>query len=533
MDFKYLKNEQYYLDRYDLGTIKECLDYYSSIKKGFEKNRTSPEFTKYSQEKFDRETQKVLNLMVNVIKGERYKNKAKTVQEWVDRDTKTQEILDSAVAPKAIVCNSCGFPTKLTSRDLLNAYEENPQVLFMFRCTKCNKGQAFYEDGSEWVYDPPTCPKCDSDLNSKLKNVKEVLTTTYKCSKCTYIHKDVFDFKKSKEDRQKQEAKDKKLLSDYRDMFCLNDKDGQEYLELSEAMKVGQEVYEEELKKYDSPALRKAVQLKSTSINELENLLSSRLEKSSFIKLAFDKPEMGKNVIVPFTAQDNDSKRNKNESTSELKKIIKDALESTNWRLMSEGVDYRLGFLTGRLKGYENQDEMLEIVGVANPKLTPQVKSELRSKYEHHNVVQLARLHAEIKGRDKMRKRRLVNEPDGFNLEGDGVYTCPICGNTMSGSTSWYDKWGMKCINCKRNIEAGVISPEINDYETKGETWLTKWHIEDKTGLHSATIKKMIRTGELKSRQLKDEAGSVYCDIFMVDEVKDFLDKYKKIESKK
>jgi hypothetical protein len=37
-------------------------------------------------------------------------------------------------------------------------------------------------------------------------------------------------------------------------------------------------------------------------------------------------------------------------------------LAGTNWRLMSEGVTDRLGYLQGRLKAYETEEDLLELV---------------------------------------------------------------------------------------------------------------------------------------------------------------------------
>ena len=50
--WNYLKDEQYYIDRYDLHTIEECLDYYWSVKDSFLKARNQDPFKKYSEEKF-------------------------------------------------------------------------------------------------------------------------------------------------------------------------------------------------------------------------------------------------------------------------------------------------------------------------------------------------------------------------------------------------------------------------------------------------------------------------------------------------
>jgi hypothetical protein len=76
----YLHCEQDYIDRYDLHTIEECLDYYWSVKDGFAKERDT-HFARYSQEKFEQEINKCLNLMVFNIKEERYRHKKETICE--------------------------------------------------------------------------------------------------------------------------------------------------------------------------------------------------------------------------------------------------------------------------------------------------------------------------------------------------------------------------------------------------------------------------------------------------------------------
>lgn len=65
---------------------------------------------------------------------------------------------------------------------------------------------------------------------------------------------------------------------------------------------------------------------------------------------------------MPFTAQDADSSRKENDSVHKLQRIIKRTLEGTNWRLMSEGAHYRLGYLSGKLKGYEHEEDLLQLV---------------------------------------------------------------------------------------------------------------------------------------------------------------------------
>jgi hypothetical protein len=519
----YLKDRQYYEDTYDIHTIETCLDYYSDIKKSFEEQRRSDEFKKYTPEEFNLEVSKVLNVMLRGIQGERYKNKAKTIQEWMDRDKKEQDKLDQAEAPAPLPCHSCGSPTLLTDKELMDSYETNSKVIFMYRCTKCKKGQNYYENGTEWDYKPPECPECKHPLNSDSQITNDVHTIIFTCPNCSYSRKSEYDFKKSAREREAKEKKDAQLLTDYRDKFCLSDTDGKEYIELMEALEVGRVAYEEELNKYDSPIYQKAAQIKELGIVELEKLLSKPLEKDQFIKLAFDKPEMSQQVLVPFSVQEGNLSRSEADSKKHLKNLITGTLEPTNWRLSYEGVSYRLGYLTGKLKGYEGKEAMFELAGKTDKPKLPNLDPEKRNKYEHHNVVELARLNGQLKGIENTRKRRLLTEPGGFHIDETGSYTCPICWNSMSGNTTWYDKWGLKCVNCKRNIDLGVIPPEINDYDIRKGKWLTKSQIEDKTGLHPASIRKFIRNGELKAKELKDDKGYVYYHLFLIDEVQDFL----------
>jgi hypothetical protein len=50
------------------------------------------------------------------------------------------------------------------------------------------------------------------------------------------------------------------------------------------------------------------------------------------------------------------------DSIHDLQKLLKEALSPTNWRLMSDGVTYRLGFLQGRLRGMEGEEKLRELL---------------------------------------------------------------------------------------------------------------------------------------------------------------------------
>ncbi len=76
---------------------------------------------------------------------------------------------------------------------------------------------------------------------------------------------------------------------------------------------------------------------------------------------------MGQYVIIPFTVQEANSKRKEYDTTNALKKLLKITLENTNWRLMTDGVSYRLGYVYGRLKGYETEEDLASLFRVKTP----------------------------------------------------------------------------------------------------------------------------------------------------------------------
>lgn len=106
----------------------------------------------------------------------------------------------------------------------------------------------------------------------------------------------------------------------------------------------------------------KLAKIKKLTVAELKKLLAAALKKEGYINLEFSKPEIKKDVIINFTVQDNKADRGEYDSRIQLQRILKKKLESTNWRLMSDGASYRLGILTGRLRGLESEGDLLKLI---------------------------------------------------------------------------------------------------------------------------------------------------------------------------
>jgi len=527
----YLKNKQEYIDRYDLMTIEDCIKWYRNLKGNFSKHRKEKEFRKYTDEEFNEEIDKVLHRFMLAIKTQWFEGKEKTINKWIDEDKKLQEKQDNTPIPKGINCLICGKEMKLISKDLHDVYEQEPYVLFMFECKKCNKRRAINEDGSEWIYKKPRCPKCKSILKNEVKHDDDILTFIDTCPKCYYKNIDVSDHKKWKQEQEIKEKRNKELLEKFREECCYSEEKGKEMLELSEVLAFAHEVREFEASKYDDPTFEKAMNINKIGVVEVEDLLIKVLEKEKYIKFSTEKPEIDRYVIVPFSFQDSDNVRSRKNNLSDLEKLIKNTLEGTNWRLLSGSLMNRLGFISGKLKGYEQDEDLQEICGYKKEKEKKKLDPEKLAKYGSNNMVQLEKMLGEFDGIENMRKRRLIKEPDGFLLEpGDSYYSCTIChGSTPPGETWWLPD-ALWCKECKKNIDEGVI-PKLFYFEDEHDkNWFTESDIKYNYNIKTPTIRKLEREGTLHPIKLKNSEGWFYCTIYLEKENKEFFKTHQKVK---
>jgi hypothetical protein len=153
------------------------------------------------------------------------------------------------------------------------------------------------------------------------------------------------------------------------------------------------------------------------------------------------------------------------------------------------------------------------------------IDSAKREKYANHTYVQLARLNAEVEGKDNLRKKRLEKEPKGFAIPVGESYSCHICFTHIDSTNGWYDKYGFKCLDCQRAVDNGVLPPEVFEEEN---SWYTNWHVESEFHIPAPTIKKIVKQGILKPRIVTDDRGKDHAYVFMALENNDLLENYKK-----
>jgi len=358
---KYLQDYTYYEELYDIHTIEECLDWFNSLKEGMDKHRSEfvPEPPYHTD--FDHEVLKVCSYTVNTLAAERYRHKKEVIEKWMSKDQDKQEFFNLAV-PEDPKCNKCGTLMQVIDKNLHDYLDKPMKVSFIYECLKCKFRTIRYSDGSPWDYEESKCPKCQGVLKDKCSEKNEVLKIITSCTKCDYKNIDVTDFKASRLRREKEENRRKWLLKEYRDQFCLNHINGPEAVRHIDEISRIVKSWKEQEEKESNPVYQKAKQLKTLKFNQLKELINRVTEEAGYSDLQFQAPEMGRNIVISFTLSDTKETRHEYDSRKQLEKLVTAKLLDSNWRLMSDGVSFRLGILSGRLKAYETEEDLMKII---------------------------------------------------------------------------------------------------------------------------------------------------------------------------
>lgn len=354
-----LKDRQVYEDRYDHTTV-----YIARIRM-----KSFTDFhAKWLEMMPDNEENKYRNpwhlnhfymLMVGSRLVERYDDRDWAVDAMIAEDEERDARIAAARLTSEPLCEHCGKDgLRIQDKTFMHRDgHDDDDILFMLHCAACDKNTAIWEDGSAWEHRLVKCPKCNTVMEETSKRRADIITTTYTCPNCSHTYKDKLDLK------PKDEPEDPDYEEDRR-MYCLQDeamlkehREGKYRLE--DLIRLGKEMKEKEDNKHIYDAIK---EMKKPKIAELTPMLKPVLEKAGYIDFSLEKPGIGKDVIVGFNCLDSKSNRNDYDSQKSLEKLIKKTLEPTNWRLMSGGVHYRLGYLNGRIRAYEREEDLKKLV---------------------------------------------------------------------------------------------------------------------------------------------------------------------------
>lgn len=355
---KHLKDIIYYNDLYDYHTVEQCRNIIL-INAQPVKNPPLLRGKKPSKGMVRAMSKMAPELRLMFEKGSRYIHKEKTIRDWMTRDEAKDKLYESAKPPAEVRCLKCRSVMNFLDKDLYPVgFNEQDRVLFMFDCPNgCLPRRAFYNNGEEWKLNSNPCPKCGERLSSEDETTETKFITHYKCATCGFAKTDELERMASK-----KEKPDPDFEAD-RERFCLSKEKGEEWRqELVRLEQMGKLVDGWKEKDKNKDIYDKVAKIKKLTVIELEKLLTPILEKENYIHLQLATPEIGINVVVPFTVQDAKGGRESRTSEYDFKRLFKKVLEDTNWRLMTDGVSCRLGVLRGRLKGYESEEDLLKLV---------------------------------------------------------------------------------------------------------------------------------------------------------------------------
>ncbi len=321
----YTKSDQYYADEYDRETIEKMKELEKQIPESAEK---AMEVIKH-------------RLRYDNYGAERANAREEFIQEQKMSDQRKDLLLANTPAPKNIKCHTCNKEMQVET----HIFGVDNRLIFYY---SCNVGhlpkRAIYADSSERFIKVRICPDCGGGFESEKKQTKTKLILTDTCKVCG--KKEIQDFELPEDPLPINEAEREKYCVSFKGSRTLQ-QDMQAILDVADLIKEKEE-------KYDYS------HVKQINIAQLEKRLSEAVEKVDFVKFQFEKPKSERWLTVEFSVHDFSSRDQKN-SVRALKKVLKESLFPTNWRLMSSDIFYNLGFLTGKIKGFSLEEDLMKI----------------------------------------------------------------------------------------------------------------------------------------------------------------------------
>lgn len=350
-----LKDKQYYIDLYDKLTVEDCRRCEKFHKNFFPSKKL---LNGHPPDTFKPFNEVTLYFALSARVAGWHNERENKIREWMDRDEKKDKFYNSVDAPQLIRCLKCNSVTTLGSKILVD-YEDDKvdRVLFMYDCpNECSPRRAIYNNGQEYVSKPILCVKCNSEVERDHKRKGQKITTIDTCSSCGHTETDEMILGETKEELPDPEYEKDKAR------FCypgeLLDRSLEEVRQWKAIGEMVDGWKEKEINKVEYEKIEK---LKKLSIPQVKQHIVESLKDEVYSNLVFEQPQMGQVVSVSFTLED-PTTQGDYESRTKLSKILKKSLAETNWRVMSDGISYRLGILSGRVRVHENERDLLRLV---------------------------------------------------------------------------------------------------------------------------------------------------------------------------
>ena len=334
------KDDQSYEDRYDRSTIE--------ILKNIEKEKG--DLKKYPLIEIADKTldySLVYRIKYRDTGALRDQRKKETIENWKREDEQKDDTIERYSPPPIRDCKECNVRMHFKDYYFKDNYYE---VIFAYDCPKKKDHRKLYfNNGVEYIPKKRLCALCGGQLASKTKRSKLKLVITDTCKECGNFEKDEYDM-----------TPDIPIDENERKYYCTYFKGNSTFMQDLKKiadLKVYIDNTQSEKDKNKEFEVHKIEKLK---VSKLEGKLKSALEPHGFVKFQFEKTKIDRFVIAEFSVQDT-SDREGRESIKVIKKFLEAELFTTNWRLMASDIDCRLGIITGKIKGFEDDESILKI----------------------------------------------------------------------------------------------------------------------------------------------------------------------------
>jgi hypothetical protein len=305
---------------------------------------------------------------VESLAGERWQEREAKIRKWIGEGEEKDQRLAEARPSTIPYCRSCGEDMHITDRlyhrrRASRGKKDEDAIMFMFDCPQCKKRLAFWEDGTEWKPPQARCEACNKPVDETTKRRGMVITTTYTCASCGHKHKGSWRLGGDGEN----DAPDPLYKLDRR-RFCFDAATGEKFLarkahieHIGKLLEQGRQSAGATKETVD-PMAEAVEGIKKLKMAQLADVLAKAVADSGYIEFKLGEPQIGREVAVPFSCLDNQPEREAYDSRMGLKRLVTRTLADTNWRLMSDGISHRLGYLSGRLRAYESDEDLRMLV---------------------------------------------------------------------------------------------------------------------------------------------------------------------------
>jgi len=346
----YQKTGKYYSDFYDRHTVERCREIEHQYAEDIDKEA--------GEIKISPSADLVMHQLLYFFAGDRYLGKEKTTNNWMERDEDKDKKLKNATPPDNITCDTCG--SAMTYKDKTFDTSDSKRVMFFFTCPNNHLPHKYvYSDSTAWRKNPVLCPDCDSKLKEKSTKSDKKIVTKYSCANCGYSDTDTINLE------TKDQSKEDPYFEEDRQRFCLSKEAGEAYRDERHSIEQMSELerkWEDETEHKEEKSRADATE--RLTVPHIKRKVRSLSEEKDLEAIKFDDLEVSpQSTYLKFSVEDPQAtKENYRKRCLDFKKDIEGDLKDTNWRLMSKGISYHLGIMSGRLRVYESDDDIYNLI---------------------------------------------------------------------------------------------------------------------------------------------------------------------------